>query len=219
MQLQPNQAMYLVVYTDEGIKRYRTRVEDSNANQVIVGAPFEKGAVAPIHVGTKIISEVIISEGKDQGRYQAPCVVDRRLLLQNLPMVVLRIAGEWRKIQLRDFVRVNVFVDAKIFPESAAKRKKQKNGEVGLIKDISGGGLLLSSKTLFKHGKRILLSFSLEDKDFFCQGKVVRVREDETANEYGVSFLELDEGVRKEIIQFVYSRQLELYQKSKERES
>jgi c-di-GMP-binding flagellar brake protein YcgR len=109
MRILPNQLVELHVENTSGRMVLRTRVEDVEDDLIIVGAPIHRGALVPIRVGTDLVIEFKSTAISQEGRFRNVAVVERRLT-DPIPLLQLRLKGEWVKTQDRRFVRVPVFI-------------------------------------------------------------------------------------------------------------
>lgn len=207
MQVVPNQLVELHLDTGDGRQVFRTRVEDAYDDIVLVGAPLQQGHVVPIRVGTQLQIEFILKGQIQEGRFGNTAIVEKRVRTQ-VPLLQLRLLGDWEKKQKRDFVRVPVHIDAVVVP-------KQEDGselpaQTALILNLSGGGFLLRSAHPFQLEDEVRVSFRVGDEQIVAAAHVARMVLTETGQDYGFAFLDIPEKMRKVIIQFVFKRQIEL---------
>lgn len=208
MTLHPNQNIDIIIETESGQEIYRSRIEDINEKQLLIAAPLKHGVVVPIRLNTKLIISYLKVDLKEQGRYQAEGLVVERFSVRNLPMLLLDITSSWQKIQLRNYVRVDVLLDAKYNGSNPC-----------IIKDISGGGLLFYCNERLEVKEKITIDFEMNSSILRCRGEIVRIEPSDHGFEYGLSFIDIDEKTREKIIRFVYKRQIELYRKAKSQKS
>lgn len=202
MKLRPNQNIILEVAGEPYCQRYASTVDQYDEKQVIVTAPIQKEVLVPIRIKTEIIVEYTKVDVKEQGRYRISGIVTDRIKINNVAMLVIDLVGKWTKIQLRDYVRVNVSINGAI------------NGRMNcLIKDLSGGGALCFSNDKYEVDSEITIEFEITNKIVQCDAVVVRCIKLDDGYQYGLRFLNIDEKTRKEIIQFVYQRQLDAHRK------
>lgn len=209
MAIRPNQNIYLYIETYSGTQVYRTRVEDVYDNIVIVAAPIEQGTLVPIRLGTELNIEYKDTSAKSQGRYRAPAIVETRQRGQ-VATISLRLVGEWQKIQDRQFVRVDVFIEATY---ALVLGDEVQGIRTCIVRNLSGGGLWMDAEEELCEGDFIWICLPLEQETIQTYGEIVRKRETETGFGYGVSFINLPESERKTVIRYVYQRQLELHRK------
>ncbi len=208
MALHPNKNIDITVETNSCPKTYRSRVEDIDEAKLLVAAPLEQGVIVPIRLQSHVIISYIELDIKEQGRFQARGIVTERYTKGNLSTLLIEIIGDWEKVQLRNYVRVNVLLDAKF------------NGTIPcIIKDISGGGLLVSCNEKLENLEKLFIDFALNDLVLRCDVKVVRIKPVDNGFEYGLAFIELDDNTREEIIRFVYKRQIEQYKRQRNQKS
>ncbi len=207
MQLLPNQLVELHVEHSGGLDLFRTRVEDSFDDLVIVGAPIKKGTIVPLRIGSQLEIQFKSKDGVQTGRYTNQARVEKRSP-SKIHVIQLRVLGTWEKIQERDFLRVPVSIDA-VF-ERCWDDAPGELPQSGLMRDLSAGGFLLSSAHPFELNDKILVTFTLKDESIAAQAEMVRLVPTESGVDYGFAFLELPERVRQLIIKFVFQRQIAL---------
>lgn len=204
MLLNPNQRVELIVGEGEDRRVFITRVEDLNepGEYLLLAAPIVNGEIVPIRRETAVTVSFYCHEVPHQGRYQATGVVERRLKDNSVPVLLIKLTSEWKKIQLRDFVRVSVLIDAIYNGTSPC-----------LIRDISGGGLLCVAQEELATGSKIYIDLPIERTLLRVYCRILRAVQSERGWEYGCIFEDIDEASRQKIIQYVYKRQIELYRK------
>lgn len=213
MVLKPNDIIQIKVTNDLHDKTYLSRVEDVSENQVLIAAPIEEGSIVPLKLNSEVTINVTKEEPPHQGRFQAIGYIRKRDSASQVPVFLIELADEWRKIQKRDYVRVDVVLDG-FFAWILDEGKVSSGNEDILIKDLSGGGFLFIYDKQISINTNLMFTIKLTDDTLiYCQGRIMRVKSLDDAYEYGVSFVNLDEASRQKIIQFVYRRQLEVYKK------
>lgn len=207
MQLLPNQSVELHVKSGGGFEIYRTRVEDSYDDLVIVGAPIKMGTLVPLRIGTRLEIQFKRQEGLLTGRYTNQAIIEKRSG-SNIPVIQLKLLGTWEKTQERDFLRVPVSIDTvfQLYSEGGLTEPPQS----GLMRDLSGGGFLLSSSHPFKLDDKIRTTFALKDESIAAEAIVVRLVPTDSRIDYGFVFVDLPERVRQLIIKFAFQRQIAL---------
>lgn len=121
------------------------------------------------------------------------------------------------KLQNRDHVRINDFIQLTLQP-------KEGNVKIdGATKNISVGGMLISTHSKIGIGDEIYINFKLSALDktlnINLKGMVVRTAEsvDNTQKHYyGVKFLEVDQRLNQHLTQYVYKRQSQIIKMMKE---
>lgn len=122
----------------------------------------------------------------------------------------LRRTSDIEKIQLRKHYRLsttlNLDKEHYIFKDNERVWIK----ETCEIKDISGGGMLLYSNTEHKKGDIILCSMKIRRTTINFKATIVRVTEIDSFNythSLGISFIDMDDGVREQIIKYIFEQQ------------
>jgi len=202
--LSPNQRIELILGDGEERRVFITRVEDVSEldNYLLVAAPIVNGNVVPIRRETAVTVSFYYHEVPHQGRYQATGTVDRRFRENSVPVLLVKLTSEWKKIQLRDYVRVSVFIEGLYNGTNPC-----------LIRDLSGGGLLCAAQEEIAVGSKIYIDFPIDKTLLRVNCRILRVAKTERGFEYGCIFEDLDERTRQQIIQYVYKRQIEIYRK------
>lgn len=213
MVLKPNEIIHVKLKNDSGEQVYLSRVEDVSGNEIMIAAPIEGGAIVPVHLGSKIEITVKKEDPVQQGRFQAVGILKQRNSRGRVPVFIVELTGGWKKIQERDFVRVEVLLNGAFAPILEGDKISAKSTDI-YIKDLSGGGFLFAHDEEISVGTDMMFTIKLsKDTVISCQGRIMRVKQVDGTYEYGVSFVDLDESSRQKIIQFVYRRQLEIYKK------
>lgn len=207
MRIVPNQLVELHLDSPGGPQVYRTRVEDAYDDLLVVGAPLEQGAIVPIRIGTELRIEIKLRGPGQEGRFSNQAIVEKRFRT-TLPLLQLRLLGSWQKTQERMFVRVPVFIDAVVVP--IQEGGEELPAQAGVILNLSGGGFLLRSSHPFQIDDELRISFRLGGEQLATRAFVVRMVPHDNGQDYGCSFLNIPERMRKTIIQFVFKRQIEL---------
>lgn len=200
----------------EGIYQgvYLTRIEDIAEDIIKIAVPIVQGQLVPINVGTKV-EVLVLDYGKAYGFISE--VVDRQAV--PLPMLKIRFPQKVKKVQRRNFVRVESFLPVQYSDQNKIKQKKEVSIKTGKTADVSGGGLCLSTIEPVEHGQQLWLSLQLPNKcTIEAIGKVVRVSDrivQGTEKRYysAIQFVEIDERDRDKIISYIFQLQRELRKK------
>lgn len=212
MQILPNQLVELHLESAGGPLVFRTRVEDVHDDLLLVGAPLQRGNLVPVRVGTKLSVEFKSTDAVKEGRFRNEAVVERRFTA-NIPLLQLRLLGEWTKTQERRFVRVPVFIDAVFVP---IQDGEELEARTGVILNLSGGGFLLRTAFPFNPQDEVKVSVNVDGESVVAFAYLTRFVPTEKGYDYGFCFTELSEQVRMNIIRYVYKRQIELRSRARE---
>lgn len=199
--LSPGLAVELIALEGKYEGHYRTRVEEVGERLLLVGAPFERGDLVPLHEGTRVKlifwdeSAVYSFEGKIMQRIAVP-----------VPIFVLELPDTVDKVQRRNFVRVPA-----LFPITF--RMVTREGLSDLLKatmiDLSGGGMRFTTKVRVEDRSLLYVQISLPTGEIQTPVRVIRVEKNEENNLYSVSteFYEISERERDKIIRCVFEKQ------------
>ena len=143
-------------------------------NLLEVSMPTAEGRMVLFQVGAEC-QMVIYSK---RGMYQCIAVVQKRYKKDNLYLLSVEIMSEPKRFQRREFFRVNLLTEVQyyIVPKEVAalptteelfleieKPEYIDQMKRGMVKDISGGGMLFSSDEQLQMGNYILLNFKSSD--------------------------------------------------------
>lgn len=138
--------------------------------------------------------------------------------------IVLKIPHTFEilRTQRREYPRVDTDIEAVLGKKIKEDDKEIIKWYIGRILDISPSGArfcvnIEEKNTLnLRIGDEIILTFTLEEKDFQLTGDVVNIYEKQKIICYGIKFKEIKESVQKDIFSFVRKEQqkmLSLYKK------
>lgn len=215
MRLVPNQLVELHLETAAGPLVLRSRIEDVFDDVLVVGAPLHKGVLVPIRTGSKLNIEFKSKESVQEGRFKNVAVVEKRSST-GIPVLQVRLLGDWEKTQERRFVRVPVFIDAVFVP---IQDGEELQARTGVILNLSGGGFLLRASFSFRQTDEIRISFSVDKQPVLAHAYLARFVPTEIGFDYGFCFSEIPEQLRMDIIRYVYKRQIELRSMAREESS
>ncbi|MDK2836543.1 MAG: hypothetical protein PWP21_1320, partial [Thermosediminibacterales bacterium] len=156
---------------EKNMKNYATQVEDIIGDIIILSAPLEKGRIVSVAKGTGIKVSFVKSE-------TVFCFKARvlRLIRKKLPLLLVKKEGQVKKIQRRDFYRLKTLIPIKYkLIENDASDNMAEDIFGGIVKDISGGGILMLTEKKLKENDIILIQLNLGDcGKYQIKGRVVR---------------------------------------------
>ena len=159
------------------------------------------------------------------GLFQCFARVIDRYKSNNLYIVAMELTSNLRKYQRREYYRFSCALEmcARNLMEEEVQQLEERNPlylqpnlpiRRSVIVDISGGGLRFMSNQRYEPGSMIYCSYDLlkggERKKYEVVGKVLAVRElDNRPNtfEHRVQYVNINEAVREEIIQFIFEEE------------
>ncbi len=181
-------------------------------NKFIISGPMKKHNLIFLHKD-EIVTVVSLIENK--GRYEFDAKVLNRYM-GKLYRIKLEKISETRKIQLREFYRLEISI-----PVIKRFIPKEEDTEGTIVeecrtKDISGGGLRILTNYLHNKGDIIECEFTLDDKTILTKAKIIWQELVDTF-EYkycmGVQFIDINERDRDTIIKFIFAKERELREK------
>ena len=129
----------------------------------------------------------------------------------------IRLMGDWRRVQLRQFVRVNVYGVALDVSGAGAHSE----GRTPRLVDVSAGGLRFESWDAYEMGTELELSFNLpQTGPVSVKGTIVRMAESRGEGEsgprqYGIRFHGMDEAARVKLMTWVFAEQSRRFREKK----
>lgn len=188
-------------------KSYPSQVLDIiNPDELMISGPIKKSNIVLIHRGEDVeISYYVENKGK---LYFIGRVISRNY--SSVYTIRVKKISEIRKIQQREFFRLPTTLRVDIEHATTSKDNIEAINDVCEAKDISGGGMKIYCNYKFKIGDKILCSFTINNKLIKVNALVARIEEIETFNykySLGISFSDMKEDDRDEVIKYVFEQQ------------
>ncbi|MBM7613679.1 flagellar brake protein [Alkaliphilus hydrothermalis] len=177
-----------------------SQVIDIRDDSLLIINPIKQGIPYPLTLGHQI--KVIFYRG-DKGIFRFNAVVKKRI---NKSLIIYEIVptGEADKIQRRFYYRLELVRKVVLKP-------RDQDEEIDcMMKDISGGGMKVYSKTPLSVGTKVDCTIHLRDNEIIkVSGRVVRSYREPDINEHviGISFKDISENTRSKIVSFIFERQ------------
>ena len=113
--------------------------------------------------------------------------------------------GDWKRVQMRQFVRVSVFGVRVAVHGQREPAPANADSRAPRLLDLSAGGLCFESSESYATGEVVDLDFALpHGGPITIRGEIIRVagrRNDDTGpNQYGIRFCGVGEAVRVKIM-------------------
>ena len=200
-------------------------------NLLEVSMPTAEGGMVLFQVGAEC-QMVIYSK---RGMYQCIAVVQKRYKKDNLYLLSVEIMSEPKRFQRREFFRVNLLTEVQyyIVPKEVAalptteelfleieKPEYIDQMKRGMVKDISGGGMLFSSDEQLQMGNYILLNFRLSsenmDESFYLVSQCVssyKTLKVENLYDHRMKFIFKNLRDREKIVRFVFEEERRIRKK------
>lgn len=184
-----------------GEKNYKSVIQDirEEEDEILIFIPVLDGEYLTLVTG-RVIEQIYYDNNGNV--YQFKSKVLGRIKEKNLSLYRFSSPFDVRKIQRRDYVRVN-FIKA-INYLSSKDIEKEKYKKV-LLLDLSGGGMKIKVDEKLDKNDLIFSKIIYDDSIIDVNGKVVRVEKTED-KEYicGINFSDIEERTREEIIRIVF---------------
>lgn len=190
-------------------KVYKSNIQDVGKDYIGISIPISNGEYAPLNKNDHV-TVVYYNENNLYGFNTD--VIGRRMDI--IPMILLTIPKDIKKIQRRRFFRVNLLRDVqylkvdKSISESTFNSlvKNSKAFTKALMIDLSGGGFRLKTKEEIKLGDKFIIKISLEHENIFVLSNCMRLFRDMDNNLYvsGFSFFNIDTKIQDKIIAYVF---------------
>lgn len=123
-------------------------------------------------------------------------------------LITVTQAGPMERIQRRENFRLETAISAAFIKQYDNEPHKC------IIKDISGGGVKLTTQQKLDVSDRINLTFSLDGMGTFnIEGVVVRINNDGSNYDVGISFRNLGASERERIVGYIFQEQRKMIKK------
>ena len=197
----------------EKIESYRTMIQEVNENTFAIDIPTKRRRPWVPAKGELIELGVIT----DNARYIFESRVVNRIE-KPLPLIFLEIPQleKVRRVQLREFFRVDLIIDVSykaLEPEEAKDYRNLELESRGTVLDLSGGGLRMVINTPLEIDSKVAVEFQLEERNFKLLGQVRRCQEQLLPEKklfiIGISFEDITIAEQDFIISYCFKRQLE----------
>lgn len=187
--------------------RYQSRIEEVDTSTVTIAAPLQQRVPVYIRPGTRVQVEILY-DGKRYA-FVAPVI---RAVPGRIPVLELEKPKELKVVNLRQFFRLDVTLDAKIAP--AANSENPDAWVSCTVINLSGNGLLAAVDddlwdTATKEVKVCLVLPGAEILEL--SGRVVRTEQVEgmagLVNRIAVHFEEISNYAQDKIMKFLFEEQ------------
>jgi c-di-GMP-binding flagellar brake protein YcgR len=193
----------LEILIDE--KYFKSNIQDVTKDYIAISIPISSGQYLPLSRGA--ILEVIYYENENLYKFKST-VVGRKF--ENIPILLISIPKEIKKIQRRKYVRVPIITtakyknlknDPKVNPNTLSNSDYLK----AILVDLSGGGMKLKISEEIRLSDFILVSLTINGQDILIVGQAKRIiKEEDGRFDCGLSFELLDNTTREKIIKLTF---------------
>ncbi|MGH4120085.1 flagellar brake protein [Clostridium sp.] len=189
----------LEILVDE--RYFKSNIQDITEQYIAISIPINSGEYLPLSKGTLI--DVIYYEEDNLYKFKS-VVIGRKF--ENIPILLIAIPVEIKKIQRRKYVRVPTigtvkYINLKNEPMTSPSTIQESEYSQAILLDLSGGGMKVKISEEIKLSNFILVCLTINDEDILIVGQAMRiVKDDEGRFNCGLSFEFLDNATREKII-------------------
>jgi len=213
---------YLPINKPE-IEDYASKIIDIEGDDIIhILNPMLEGQIRLIPLGAVI--DVIVYRNDAVGGIVSFTgeVVNR--VESNINFIKVKIISKLKKIQRREFYRLPIITKVhirKLLIDSTSELNldDSQKYDVGVTKDLSGGGMSVASNLIVDKDDIVAVKIFVDNNEvnfIFAHGKVLRTQLIDTSAykyEIGIQFESITETARENLIQYIFVEQRKLRQK------
>ncbi len=187
----------IIIYRDN--IGYKCTVQDISEDYMLINIPIgEGGKYLDILIGEEIEMNYYYEDTYYIFKSRA---IDKQLE-NNIPLYKMELPYDVKKVQRRDFVRVDL-VEYAFYRKESMEPGEWKRA---MILNLSGGGMRISVQEHFDKDEKIYISLYTEDEKILVEGTIVREITKTTKEQVcGVKFINISERTRDKIIQKVFN--------------
>lgn len=183
---------------------YKATIQDMGDSEILISIPVKDGIYLTLNNDT-VIENIFYDEKGNVFSYKAKVI--GRHIEKDIPFYKLTKPYDIKKIQRRDYVRVNLIQIINYVKEMDLKKeiKKEEEYENALLLDLSGGGMKVKIKEKLEKDDLIIANLKYENEKITIKGKIIRVEKTEDKRFIcGVAFVDIDNSTREKIIRTVF---------------
>jgi len=206
---------YIKIYDNIQISRseeeswYTSKVQGFDQQHLLIDTPYDQNIPLVLESGEQINGRAFLDSGKFEfkSRY-----LEKRY--DNIPLLTLTMPHEYKRFQLRKFVRLPIMIDV-YFAESNDGFRGNPLFTKATSLDLSGNGLRIASKRYYDTGTLLLLKFNLITRNLDCKisvtGRVIRVSSPDQNRIFhvAVQFTDITSRQEDSIMRFIFYKTTE----------
>lgn len=182
-------------------KVYKTVIQDVLKDGFLISIPVNEGEYLMLNYHEEV---ELYNYVDDLSLYKLTCNVIGKVIDNNLPLYKISLPKDVKKVQRRNYVRVNMLHPIK-YVKGDSGNLNDKKMLPALLLDLSGGGMRIKLREELYKGDSISAKLNLDELEINVKGKVVRKEKcDDGRFIYGISFWQLDNMSRESIIRSVF---------------
>ena len=202
---------------------------NENNGELTASMPIFEGHIVPLSVD----QELNVYFYSEKGIFKAKCKVLSRGKENEIYIMQLKLISEMKKFQRRQFYRLPCNIEAIIrmlndeqvdtyLRNHLPPKVSSEQADIGMIVDISGGGVRILTETKLDIDSCIFMTFPIKmnigDITIEVLGKVVDSIESPNRNNYydnRIQFKEIDIELRDTIVKYIYEQQLKIQRRER----
>lgn len=187
---------------------HASSVQDIDGREISIAVPTRGAVPLVLNTGDSVKVTYLAEDSKFEFE---TTVTGRRH--DNIPLYVLAMPSEYKRIQLREFVRV--FAVLEVYYAEVPEDGREPVYIKGYSFDLSGGGIRLLLKEKYEADTNLLINFAIQLKTgpehLKVQGRVVRSWLDENSGLYqtAVQFININRREQDLIVRYVLMKMSE----------
>jgi len=193
----------LEILVDE--RYFNSNIQDITDDYIAISIPTNTGEYVPLSKGSLI--DVIYYEEENLYKFKS-IVIGRKF--EKIPILLLAIPDEIKKIQRRKYVRVPLittvkYVNLKNEPKTDPRSIEYNTYSKAIIVDLSGGGMKVKVFEKIKLNDYLLVSLTINEEEIFLVAQAMRIAKGEDGRFIcGLSLNFLDNATREKIITYIF---------------
>ncbi len=206
---------YIKIYDNIQISRsieeswYTSKVQGFDQQHLLIDMPYDQNMPLILESGEQVNGRAFLDSGKFEfkSRY-----LEKRY--DNIPLLTLTMPHEYKRVQLRNFVRLPIMIDV-LFAEFNDGFKGKTLFTKATTLDLSGNGLRIAARKHYDTGTLLLLKFNLITRNLDCTinvtGRVVRVSSPDKSRTFhvAVQFTDITRQQEDLIMRFIFHKTTE----------
>ncbi|QGT99186.1 hypothetical protein SYNTR_0593 [Candidatus Syntrophocurvum alkaliphilum] len=202
--LKVNQLIDVALINNDEKKEYLpSRIEEITEENIHISVPMKKGRIVPIRVGQTI--EIVLNHKNDTFAFISNILAREK---EPIPVLIIKKPTNFKKIQRREYVRLPVMLNIKIFDQ------RGEDFSDGTTVDISAGGALINTKASLEESDIVKIQIELPNRTpVLCKAKVIRLLEKPRTKgetcKVALEYHDISQSDRDKIFNFIFEKQRE----------
>src|SRR5690554_5799614 len=215
MKIQEGDPVILEIETKDGVKKFRSRILKIYISGFVIAEPLYMGRPLDLAAGQRVEGHIM----KKDAVYGFSSLIRYGETESGRRSLILAWPEEWRRIQRRQDVRLEIRIPVEVWAEEKGDEKTYMRLIEGTTRDLSAGGVKIETKEKI-NAEQVLLNLFFQDEKITLPAKVLRMgtyvaidsKTKKTRMHYWTSmkFLAIQEEKKQQILRFIFQKQQEL---------